>query len=282
MAYLSWGFFPVYFKATAGISPLEVLSHRIIWSLPFGLLIIAFRNQWPDILKALSHPKTVLALTLSAVAMTFNWGVYIWAVQIEQVFQASLGYYINPLMYMMVGVWFFGERMSKIQLVAVVLAALGVGFLTIFGGVFPWISLILATSFTIYGVVRKQVNIGAMPGLMIEVMILFLPALTYLIYLQSTGSLQFLHGSLSLDALLLFAGPMTVIPLVMFATAARKLTFATIGFLQFIAPTLQFACGVYYGETFTPAHAVCFGLIWVSVLVYSFGSVKKHKALKTP
>lgn len=282
LAYLCWGFFPIYFKVTAEVSPLEVLAHRVAWSLPFGMLIIALRNQWQEVVNALKSKTTLLFLSISAAAMTVNWGVYIWAVQQEQVFQASLGYYINPLMYMMVGVFFFGEKMTRAQGLAVILAACGVAILTIYGGVFPSISLILAISFTIYGVIRKQVNIGAMPGLFIEVLVLFLPALLYLVYLSKTGELSFLHSNINLDALLIFAGPMTVVPLLFFAIAARKLPFATIGFLQFIAPTLQFACGVYFGESFTAAHAVCFGLIWLSVIVYTIASFRKARAMRAP
>lgn len=279
-AYLCWGFFPVYFKMTAEVGPLEVLAHRVVWSLPFGLLIIWFRNQWQEIGKAFKSKKVLYLLTISAFSMTVNWGVYIWAVQDSHVFQASLGYYINPLMYMMVGVIFFGEKMTRTQGAAIVLAALGVAILTLYGGVFPSISMILAISFTIYGVIRKQVEIGAMPGLLIEVLILFLPALGYLLYLNHTGLLSFAHQGLKLDLLLIFAGPMTVIPLVLFAVAARKLPFATIGFLQFIAPSLQFACGVYYGEVFTPAHAICFSLIWLAVILYIYGSARKYRLSK--
>ncbi len=282
LAYFFWGFFPVYFKVTDSVGALEVLAHRIVWSLPFGLLMIGVRNQWHEIRRAFQSKKVIGLLSISAAAMTVNWGVYIWAVQQDQVFQASLGYYINPLIYMMVGVMFFGERMSRTQATAIVLAMLGVGALTFYGGVFPTISLVLAVSFTIYGVIRKHVVIGAMPGLLIEVFVLFLPALGYLLYLYSTENLIFAHSGFNLDMLLLFAGPMTVIPLVLFATAARKLPFATIGFLQFIAPTLQFMCGLYYGEKFTSAHAICFGLIWTSVIIYTYGSRTKARIVKTP
>lgn len=273
-AYVMWGFFPVYFKVTDMVSASEVLAHRIVWSLPFGLLMIAARKQGPQLWAAFKNPTLLKWLTVSSIAMTLNWGVYIWAVQDNQIFQASLGYYINPLIYMMVGVIFFGERMSRLQGSAVVLAVIGVTILTIYGGIFPGISLFLAISFTVYGVIRKRVEVGALPGLMVEILVMFTPALAFLVYLGTNEELKFTHGGGQLDLLLLLAGPITVLPLVAFAIAARKLPFSTIGFLQFVGPTIQFLCGLYYGEVFTPAHAWCFGLIWLSVLVYSYGSYR--------
>jgi len=164
-AYTIWGVFPVYFKATEQVSALEILAHRIVWSVPFGLLIIAIRSQFPAVRQALTNPKTVLLLTLAAISLAINWGIYIWAIQIDQIFQGSLGYYINPLFFVIVGVFFFKETLTRLQTLAVIFATIGVGILTIYGGVFPWISLSLAFSFGLYGLIRKQVDVGAMPGL---------------------------------------------------------------------------------------------------------------------
>ncbi len=277
MAYTVWGVFPVYFKATESIPALEILAHRIAWSFPFGLLVLLFRRQIKDVFRALREPKTLVLLTIAAFSLAVNWGFYIWAVQQDQIFQGSLGYYINPLMYVLVGVVFFNEKLSRWQAISVVLAAIGVLILTFYGGVFPGIALILATSFTIYGVMRKQVDIGAMPGLFIETMILLLPGLFYMYWLAQNGDFEFLTTTRDLKTLLVLAGPITVIPLMAFAFAARRLSLSMLGFLQYIGPTLQFACGLYYGEPFTLAHALCFCFIWVAVAIYSWDSWR-HRA----
>lgn len=280
MAYTFWGAFPIYFKVTEAVSPLEILAHRIVWSLPFALIIIVIRRQWPELKRALRIPKLLGLLALAAIALSINWGVYIWAVQNEQIFQGSLGYFINPLMYVLIGVLFFGEKLSKFQFVSVILALIGVSILTLYGGVFPYVSLILATSFAIYGVIRKQAVVGAIPGLVIETALLFIPAAVFLIWLHSQGSLSF-GSSPDITALLLLAGPVTVLPLWAFAIAARKLKLSTLGMLQYIGPTGQFICALYYGESFTSAHAWCFGFIWLGILIYSFDAYRgRPKAIK--
>lgn len=280
MAYTFWGAFPIYFKVTEAVSPLEILAHRIVWSLPFALIIIVIRRQWPELKRALRTPKLLGLLALAAIALSINWGVYIWAVQNEQIFQGSLGYFINPLIYVLIGVLFFGEKLSKFQFVSVILALIGVSILTLYGGVFPYVSLILATSFAIYGVVRKQAVVGAIPGLVIETALLFIPAAVFLIWLYSQGRLSF-GSSPDITALLLLAGPVTVLPLWAFAIAARKLKLSTLGMLQYIGPTGQFICALYYGESFTSAHAWCFGFIWLGILIYSFDAYRgRPKAIK--
>ena len=279
-AYTMWGLFPFYFKATHTVPPAEFVAYRILFAVPFGLLIILFRKQVGDVLRALKSPKTILLLLFAAVALAFNWGVYIFAIQQEQVFQASLGYYINPLMYVLVGVIFFSEKLSRLQGFAVILALIGVAILTVYGGVFPAIALILATSFTIYGVIRKYVEIGAMPGLFIETMLLLLPALFFLLYLRQTSPLQLELAAPSLQTLILFSGPLTVLPLLAFAFAARRLRLSTLGFLQFIGPTLQFFCGLYFGEIFTFAHAICFTFIWIGVAIFSYDAWSNNRRVK--
>jgi len=276
MAYTIWGAFPVYFKITEAVGPLEILAHRIVWSLPFAVIIIALRRQWDELKRAIKIPRLVGLLSLAALALAVNWGVYIWAVQSEQIFQGSLGYFINPLMYVLVGVLFFGEKLSKLQSISVILALIGVTILTIYGGVFPSIALILATSFAIYGVIRKQAVVGAIPGLVIETAVLFLPAAAFLIWLSTHGTLIF-GTSRGITGLLLLAGPVTVLPLWAFAIAARKLKLSTLGMLQYIGPTGQFICALYYGESFTTAHAWCFGFIWLGILIYSFDAYKMRE-----
>jgi len=277
-AYTIWGIFPIYFVLTRTVPPTEMVAHRIIWSVPFGLLIILFRRQLKEVWQALTKPKTVALLGLAAISLAINWGVYIWAIQQDQIFQGSLGYYINPLVYVLVGVVFFKERLSRLQALSIILALIGVCILTVYGGVFPVISLCLAISFTVYGVIRKQVDIGAMPGLFIETILMVLPALVFMSWLSKTGQLHFGQIDNTMDILLILAGPITVLPLLAFAFAARRITLSTLGILQYIGPTLQFACGLYFGETFTSAHAWCFGFIWLGIILYSFDAFVKRQA----
>ncbi len=277
LAYTMWGFFPIYFKVVQDATATEILAHRIIWAVPFGALILAFRKQWPDVVSALMNKKTLRALALAAGVISINWGFYIWAVQSERIFQASLGYYINPLVFVLAGVLFTGEVLSRLQIVAVALASIGVLILTVYGGTFPWVSFLLAFSFTTYGYIRKTVNVGAMPGLFIETLVLLFPACLYWGWLLTQQESIFISGGSQMTFLLLLAGPFTVLPLLFFAIAARKLRLSTIGFLQYIGPTLQFMVGLYYGEAFTTAHAFCFGAIWIAVGVYSYDAWKKNK-----
>ncbi len=277
VAYLIWGFLPVYFKLTQHVDALEVLAHRIVWAIPFGALVLWYRKQWPEVWRAVSSPRVLFWLVVAAAMIAVNWFVYIYAVQSEQVYQASLGYYINPLMYVVVGVVFLGERLRRLQVVSLLLATVGVLILTLSYGELPWIALVLGTSFTAYGVIRKQVAVGAMPGLFVETSVLMPLASAWLAYLVGTGQASFLSGSIANDVLLVVAGPLTVVPLVCFAIAARKLTLTTIGFMQFIAPTLQFMVGVAYGEVLTTAHLVCFVFIWSAVGLFSFDVVRANR-----
>jgi chloramphenicol-sensitive protein RarD len=268
LAYLAWGVLPVYFKLVGTVAPLEVLAHRVIWAVPFGAVIILARRQWADVWRALTKPRMLAFLTISAVMIALNWLIYIVAVQRGQIFQASLGYYINPLMYVVVGVVFLGERLRRFQLVAVILAAIAVAILTLIGGEIPWIALSLAILFTIYGVIRKQVAIGGMSGLFVETLVLFPLAMVYWVWLTNTGMSDFSPDDPALSILLVLAGPITVVPLLLFVLAARRLPFSLIGFLQFIAPTLQFLMGLLYGEVLTTAHILSFGLIWIAVAFF--------------
>lgn len=272
-----WGLFPIYFVAVKNVPTLEILGHRIIWSIPFGFLILLFRKQIAETLAIFKQPKTIALLALAAFALAVNWGVYIWAIQQDQIFQGSLGYYINPLIYVLVGVAFFKESISRLQIFAVALAFIGVTILTIHGGVFPWISLSLAISFTVYGVLRKQIAVGAMPGLFVETLTLLLPALLLFAYLAKTDALAWGNSGTQIDMLLVFAGPLTVLPLLAFAFAARRISLSALGILQYIGPTMQFACAVYFGETFTAAHAWCFGFIWIGVAVFAFDAIRRSR-----
>ena len=277
IAYLLWGIFPVYFKLLQAVPPTEVLTHRIIWAVPFGALILHVRRQWPEVRQAFASPSTLFWLAVAALFISANWLIYIWAVQQQEVLQASLGYYINPLMYVLVGVLFLKERLRRAQFVSVLLAAVGVSYLTVMGGQFPFVAVSLALLFTLYGVIRKQVAVGAMPGLFIETLLLFPFAMAWLAWLMTSQQATFAGSTVSMALLLMLAGPLTVVPLLMFAIAARRLTLTVIGFMQFIAPTLQFIVGIFYGEVLTPAHLVCFGCIWAAVAIFSIDAFYQQK-----
>ncbi len=276
-AYLIWGLFPIYFVAMKHVPALEILAYRIVWSIPFGLLILLFRKQISETLRTFKDKKKLALLFIASIALAANWGVYIWAIQIDQIFQGSLGYYINPLLYVLVAVVFFKEKLSKLQALAIAFAFIGVAILTIKGGVFPGISLFLAVSFTIYGVLRKSIDIGAMPGLFIEVVLIVIPAIAVLYYISTQTGLAWGAHDTKTDLLIILAGPLTVLPLLAFAFAARRIALSTLGILQYIGPTMQFGCAVYYGETFTPAHAWCFGFIWLGVGVFAFDAIRRSR-----
>ncbi|MFN0024373.1 MAG: EamA family transporter RarD [Parvularculaceae bacterium] len=279
VAYAIWGLFPLYLKQLDPAGALEIVAQRVAWSVPFGALILTLRGQWRETLAALRNSRIVALLCLSAVLISVNWLVYVWAVANDRVLQASLGYYINPLIFIATGVFVLKETLSRLQVTAVALAAAGVLALIVGAGVFPWPSFVLAASFTAYGYVRKTTPVGAMPGLFIETVVLAPFAIAALAFLGETGALAFGHHGLSLDLLLVAAGPMTVGPLVLFALAARRLSLTTLGFLQYIGPTGQFFLGLYYGEAFTPAHAVCFFLIWSALGLITFDAIRRGRAL---
>lgn len=281
-AYLMWGFLPIYFKAVQQVAALEILSHRVLWAIPFGALIIALRRQWPEVRRALTHRRTLGLLTLAAMFIAVNWLVFVWAVQQSKIFQASLGYYINPLIYVVIGVLFLGETLRRLQVAAVLLAVAGVAVLTFSGGEFPLISLALAVSFTTYGVIRKQTVVGGMPGLFIETIILMPLAFGYIAWATEVQAASFAAVSWELDGLLILAGPVTVLPLLCFALAARRLTLSTLGFMQFITPTMQFVTGLLYGEQLTVAHAICFSCIWIAVALFSWDAWKRSRMPVTP
>ena len=276
-AYVIWGFLPVYFKVSQHVEAFEVLAHRIIWAVPVGAAIIAWRHQWPEVLRALRAPRVFCWLFLAASLIALNWHIYIVAVQSERVYQASLGYYINPLMYVLIGVVFFGDRLRRLQLVSIILATLGVIILAASYSELPWIALALGASFTAYGVIRKKVAVGAMPGLFIETLLLLPLAAFWLVILLQSGTSSFWYGSVANDALLLLAGPLTVVPLLCFTVAARKLTLTALGFMQFLAPTLQFAVGVAYGEPLPPASLACFVLIWIAVALFTWDMLRANR-----
>lgn len=278
-AYILWGFLPIYFKLLEGVPALQILAHRVLWSvLLLVLVVIARRRVGP--LRAAARGRTLLLLCASATLIAINWLVYIWATQHAHVLEASLGYFINPLLNVLLGVLVLRERVSRRQQIAVGVAALGVVVMAVAGGGALWISLLLAFSFGLYGLVRKVAAIDALGGLTVETLLLALPAAAVLAQAQMAGTQAFGTGS-RIDLLLVAAGAITTLPLLLFAAAAKRMRYATLGLLQYIAPTLQFAQAVLlFGEPLRPVHIVTFGLIWTGCALYAADSLKQARAAR--
>lgn len=277
-AYLLWGFLPLYFHVLSGfgVGTGEIIAHRTLWSVMWAFALVLGSRQIPQVARVLREPRTLGFLALSTAAILTNWTIYVIAVNGGKVLEASLGYYINPLMNMAVGALLFRDRMSLEGKIAIGLAAVGVAVQAVALGHLPVISLALAFSFCLYGVIRKQVQADAQTGLFIECLYLTLPGLAYVLWLEGTGVGHFRDGA-GVAALLLAAGPATVAPLAMFAWAARRLTMTALGFLQFLAPTIQFAIGVALGEALTPMRIASFAFIWAGVAVFAFGVVRASR-----
>ena len=278
-AYLCWGFFPVYFKAVHIVAPLEMVAHRICWSLAFLLLVIAGKGAWREVRDLLARPKSLAALSVSTLLIATNWLVFIYAVNNGEVLQSSLGYFINPLVSVLLGFVFLRERLERVQWLSIALAATGVIYLALSYGSVPWISLTLAASFGIYGLIRKALHVEPLVGLTVETLLLAPFALTYLIVLHQRGTGIFLAHSTGLDLLIAMAGIITAIPLLLFAAAAKRLRLATVGFLQYITPTMHFLLAVtVYDETFTHADLVSFLFIWCGLALYSLHAYRVVRA----
>lgn len=277
-AYTLWGVLPLYIKLLDHLPAMEILAHRIVWSLPAGLLFVALAGRWAD-LKAALTPARLRYLSLSALAIGTNWFLYIWAVGEARVMEASLGYYINPLVNVLIGAVLLRERLRKAQWAAVALAAVGVLIMTQAFGRFPWIALVLCISFASYGLIRKRVLVDGRAGFAVEAALLFpIAAGGLLLHAAFGGGRLFGTGGTDIP-LLMLAGPFTALPLILFALAAKRLMFATIGMMQYIAPTLQFGFALAFGEPFSATHALAFGFIWAALALFSADSVwGSHKA----
>ena len=270
VAYTLWGILPIYWKALQSVPALEIMSHRTVWSFVFVLLLLTARRQWAWVRQARSSPKTLLTFAGSACLLGLNWTTYIWAVNAGHVVDSSLGYFINPLVSVLLGVLFLRERLRFWQGVAIGLAAGGVLFLTLGLGAFPWIALTLAGTFGFYGLLRKTAPLGSLEGLSLETALLSIPTLAYLVALQVAGTASFVYAGPTTSLLLALTGVVTAFPLLMFAYAARHVRLATVGILQYIAPTLQFLLGVLvYHEPFTSTRLIGFAAIWLALLIYS-------------
>lgn len=271
-AYLLWGLFPLYFRALAAVPAPEILAHRIVWSLAFLLVLVTARRRWRVVARQLASRATVLRLAASATLISTNWLAFIWAVNSEHVLDSSLGYFVNPLVNVLLGVVFLHESLSRRQVVAVVLAATGVAALVARANRLPWVALALAVTFGLYGLVRKRVPVDAEAGLLAEVGMLGPLAIAYLAVLSARGEAHFAGAGRNL--LLASTGIATAVPLLWFAKGVRRLRLSTIGLLQYLNPTMQFAIGVFlFGEPFGEAQAVAFGCIWAALAVYTSEAV---------
>lgn len=278
-AYGIWGFVPLFFKLVDSVPPVEVLTQRIIWSLPLCFLIMLFRRQIGEYLAALKDWRTLRLLLASALLIAVNWLVYIYAIFTDHVLAASLGYYLNPLVNVMLGMFFLGERLSRLQLVAVVIAGIGVAILLAGALDTLWISLTLAFSFGVYGLLRKIVPVGSLPGLSVETTVLLLPSLALSAWYIGIGDGRGFAANTSISLLLMAGGVVTAAPLLLFATAARRMSYAALGFVQYLAPTIQFLLSLFvFGEPLKPAQLACFVLIWISIAVFSFDMWRKMRA----
>jgi chloramphenicol-sensitive protein RarD len=277
-AYGWWGFVAIYFKVVAHVAPLEVLAQRVVWSVVLLSILIHLRGRTPEMLRILRDRKCLLTLILTASLISINWLVFIWAVGNGYLLQASLGYFINPLVNILLGVVFLRERLSRWQTVSVGLAAVAVIWLTLQTGQFPVIALTLAFTFGIYGLLRKQVKVDGMLGLNAETLLLLPLALAYLIWSYNQGSLAFGMIDTRTTLLLTAAGVVTALPLVWFVNSAQRLPYSTVGFLQYIAPSLQFAQAVVlFHEPFTRMHACAFSLIWLALLLFSWDTFRANR-----
>jgi chloramphenicol-sensitive protein RarD len=277
-AFLIWGISPIYWRALRAVPAFEIILHRMVWSFFFLVPLILVMRRWKDFIDALKNYRTLLILLFTALIVGANWLLYIWAVNNNNLLQASLGYYINPLVNVVLGMVFLKERLRPPQILAVLLASSGVLYLTIYYGEFPWIALALALSFGLYGLIRKIAPVGALVGLTVETLLLSIPALVHLFYLDSQGVGNIFRVSLKLDLLLMGCALVTATPLLFFTLGARRLYLSTVGLLQYIAPSCMFLLAVFlFREPLVKAQVVTFIFIWTALAIYSTDSFRYYK-----
>jgi chloramphenicol-sensitive protein RarD len=281
-AYVIWGFFPIYWKLLHHVSALQIIGHRIAWSFLLLFTIILVTKQWTE-LRSTLNAKVLQIYAIAALLVGANWLIYVWAVNASFIIETSLGYFINPLLSVLLGVIFFKERLRIAQWIPVILAALGVAYLTYVYGRLPYIALSLAFSFGLYGLVKKLSPLGSLYGLTIETGILFLPALGYLIFTETNHTAAFLHTGISSNLLMVGAGIVTTIPLLMFASAARAIPLWVMGLLQYITPTIQFMIGILiYKEPFSHNQLIGFGIVWIALVVFLVENYLANRAPVEP
>jgi chloramphenicol-sensitive protein RarD len=278
-SYLIWGLLPIYWKLVDVVSSEEILANRVVWSFVFMVLLLAFTKKISRLKETIqqlwANKKQLVALILASLLISCNWFVYIWAVNSDHMIEASLGYYINPLVSILLGLIILKEKLNIPQIVSLILAAIGVLVLTLNYGSFPWISVTLAVSFGLYGLAKKMIKVDSAIGLTLETMIVTPLGLIYMIYLFIQGNSSFFTISPTIDILLIGAGVATATPLLFFAIGAQKIPLSTLGFLQYIAPTISLILGVFvYGEHFSKSHLLAFVFIWSALTIYSFSKTK--------
>jgi chloramphenicol-sensitive protein RarD len=278
-AYVLWGAFPLYFPLLEPAGGLEIVAHRVVWSLLFVALLLTVIRSWPLVRAAVTHPRTLLVLAVAAVLIAANWLVYVYAVNSGHVVEASLGYFINPLVIVVLGVGVFRERLRRLQWAAVGIGLVAVVVLTVDYGHPPWIALALATSFGLYGLMKKLVRVEAAPGLFVETAVVFLPALVVLGVLQGRGDASFGHTGAGEAFLLVSTGLATALPLLLFAAAARRVPLSTVGLLQYVTPLLQLSIGVFvYREPMPPARIAGFAIVWLALAVFTVDSLRQARS----
>lgn len=276
VAYLLWGIQPLYMKAVAHVPATEILAHRIIWSVPIAAVVLWALGRTADLKAAFRSPRTLAMGLVTALLIASNWGVYVWAIAVERTIETALGYYINPLVTVLLGAVLLGERLDRWQVVSVGLALAAVVVLTVAQGGLPWVSLFLAVTFAAYGYLRKTLPIGPSQGFFLEVVLLLPFALLWLAWLGARGESHMLSGT---DVwMLALAGPVTAVPLLLYGFGAKLLRISTIGIMQYIGPTMQAIIAVFvFGEPFGPERAVAFGLIWIALVLYTWSMLRRRR-----
>jgi chloramphenicol-sensitive protein RarD len=279
-AYLLWGIFPIYFKLIKVVPADQIVFHRVVWSFLLLGLLLFVRKEWQPIRQALTQPKTLALYALAGLLLAVNWLTYVWGVNAGHIVETSLGYFINPLVSVALGVVILRERLRPLQWLPVLLAAAGVLYLTLQYGALPWIALVLAFSFGLYGLVKKISPLGSLHGLTLETGILLLPSVAYLLFAEAQGQGAFGHLSPGMNLMLALSGVITTLPLLLFSSAARSIPLTLIGLLQYIAPTGQFLIGVLvYKEPFTPVQMIGFGIIWLALIIFSLEGYTHHRRI---
>jgi chloramphenicol-sensitive protein RarD len=282
-AYALWGFFPIYWKFLHDVPAIQVIGHRIGWSFILLIVYVLITRQWNEFRSVAFQSKTILIYFIASVLLTFNWLIYVWGVNNGFIVETSLGYFINPLLSVLLGVIFLRERLRPVQWLPVGLAAIGVAYLTFVYGRPPWIALSLALTFGFYGFVKKLSPLGSLYGLTLETAIAFPVALLYIALIGFTGSGAFLQSGLKIDLFLIGAGAVTTIPLLMFASAAKQIPLTIVGLLQYIAPTLQFLIGVFvYKEEFKFTTFIGFSIVWLALIIFAVENYLAHRAPSQP
>ena len=270
VAFFLWGLVPIYFTALHQVPPLEIIAHRVIWSVVFLVALLAVSRGFDDLRAVLRQPRTLAILGLTSTLIAINWLTFVWAVSVGRLLDTSLGYFMTPQVNVLLGLLFLQERLRRTQWIALLLAAVGVLIQVLMLGQLPWIALVLAASFGCYGLFRKQVQVDPITGLLVETLAVSPLALVYLLHLQRAGTLRFAHDGRTTDILLLLLGVVTAVPLMMFAAGAQRLRLTTIGFMQYLAPSMTFVIAiVFYGEPFVLAKVLTFLFIWAGILIYA-------------